>query len=177
VLREMYSRYRDRYRAWHPRGVGFLEEPVGKSPGSGVRRHPGDEFLHAHALLRIDDDCLRPPTPEELDSFVEVMFNSELDGSNVVRFERLIGRDVLRAMWLDQNPDADRLHANSRSTRPLDPARGRAGPAERSSGLAVAAGRWPPVPGLDPSSCSLRPFNVPSQGSPFDVVFSDTSDM
>jgi hypothetical protein len=107
LLRQMYGRYRDRYRAWHPRGIGFLDEPVGKSPGVGIRRHAGDEFLHAHLLLRIDDDCSKPPTTDELDSFVEVMFNSELDSSNVVRFERLNLRGVLEHLWFDQNPDGN----------------------------------------------------------------------
>jgi hypothetical protein len=123
LLREMFGRYRERHRIWHPRGVGFLDEPVGKSPGNSVRL-PGDEYLHAHVLLRVDDDCARPPTPEELDSFVEVMFNPDLDDSNVVRFERLDTRDVLKSLWLDQNPDGDlwieRLKSDDDARRPLD---------------------------------------------------------
>jgi hypothetical protein len=58
-------------------------------------------------ISRIDDSCSRPPTTEELNSFLSVCCNPELDDSNVVRFERLKWCDVLKSMWFDQNPNGD----------------------------------------------------------------------
>jgi hypothetical protein len=54
VNRRMFGRDRDRHRAYHPVGVGWLDEPVAKASAAARhrrRRHPGDEFVHAHVVL------------------------------------------------------------------------------------------------------------------------------
>jgi hypothetical protein len=125
LLREMFGRYRERHRIWHPRGVGFLDEPVGKSPGNSVRL-PGDEYLHAHLLLRVDDDSSGPPTTDEPVSIFDAWCKPELNDplSNVDRFERLETSGVLDRLWLDQNPDGkfwmERLTSGDDVRRPLD---------------------------------------------------------
>ena len=125
LLREMFGRYRERYRIWHPRGVGFLDVPVGKSPGNNVRL-PGDEYLHAHILLRVDDDPSGPPTTDEPVSMFDAWCKPERSDSlsNVDRFERLETSGVLNLLWLEQNPDGkfwiERLKSDDDVRRPLD---------------------------------------------------------
>jgi hypothetical protein len=124
LLREMFGRPRGRYRVWHPRGIGFLDEPAGKSPGSGVRL-PGDEYLHAHVLLRVDDDPSGPPTTDEPVSMLDALRPPERSDplSNVARFERLDSSGGLSLLWLEQNPDGkfwiERLRSDD-VRRPLD---------------------------------------------------------
>ena len=125
LLREMYGRYRDRHRVWHPRGVGFLDEPGVKSPGNSVRL-PGDEYLHAHILLRVDDDPSGPPTTDEPISMLDAWCKPERGDllSNVDRFERLETSGVLDRLWFEQNPDGkfwmERLKSDDDVRRPLD---------------------------------------------------------
>jgi hypothetical protein len=150
VIREMFGRYRDRYRAWHPRGVGFLDEPVGKSPGGCVRRrrHPGDQFLHAHLLLRVDDDCSGPQTTDGplslLDGWRAPDLGEQL--SNVDRFERLDSSGRLVDLWLRQNPDGhlwiEALRGRDDVPRRLDEASPPPGDVSRSlSYVGKSAGR------------------------------------
>lgn len=124
---EMFGRDHGEDRASYPRGVGFVHEPVEKVPENDVRRqrHPGEEFQHAHVILRVDDDCPRPPTPGELDSFPD-LWGTELDHSNVVRFERLDRSGAFYHEWVDQNPQGkfsiDRLESDDDVRRAFDEA-------------------------------------------------------
>ncbi|SEE86832.1 hypothetical protein SAMN05444161_7540 [Rhizobiales bacterium GAS191] len=106
ILSGMFGHNRARYREYHPRGFGWLDEPVGK-PNKKTRyrrtRHPGDEYPHAHVVLQVRD---YPWTPR-LDQFDHHLFPSllpELKSSLITRFEYLERSFRLDMDWLRLNP-------------------------------------------------------------------------
>src|SRR4029079_17813095 len=51
ILKRMFGCSRARYRAYHPTGIGWIDEPVSKLKKKSQyqgRRRPNDNFLHAH---------------------------------------------------------------------------------------------------------------------------------
>jgi hypothetical protein len=83
-----------------------LDEPVAKGSKRTryrKRRHPGDEFTHAHVLMQVRD---YPSTPQ-LDQFDGDPFEwlvPELDSSLITRFEYLERSFALCVDWLRLNP-------------------------------------------------------------------------
>jgi hypothetical protein len=77
LLGGRYNEHRDR----QPFGLGWLDQPAYKSPRNQVRRHPGDDFLHAHFALLVPEleSPLLPPLTVA-DHFDELWQAGELDG-------------------------------------------------------------------------------------------------
>ena len=106
INRQMFGRNREHHRAYHPIGVGWLDEPVAKTSATTRhrrRRHPGDEFTHAHVMLQVRDYPSTPP----LDQFAGEPFPflvPELQSSLITRFEYLERSFGLCFEWLRLNP-------------------------------------------------------------------------
>ena len=106
INRQMFGRNRARHRAYHPVGIGWLDEPVAKTNATARhrrRRHPGDEFTHAHVMLQVRDFPSTPP----LDQFASDPFEwllPELQSSLITRFEYLERSLGLCFDWLQLNP-------------------------------------------------------------------------
>jgi hypothetical protein len=106
VTRQMFGRNRERHRQYHPIGIGWLDEPVAKTSATTRhrrRRHPGDEFTHAHVVLQVRDYPSTPP----LDQFASDPFPwllPELQSSLITRFDYLDRSYALGVEWLQLNP-------------------------------------------------------------------------
>ena len=109
LLSGMFGRNRDRHRDYHPVGIGWLDEPVGKPNKTSkttryqMKRHPGDDFTHAHVLLQVKDYPSTPP----LDLYEKCHFPflvPELESSLITRFEYLDCSYALGFDWLRLNP-------------------------------------------------------------------------
>jgi hypothetical protein len=107
ILTGMFGRGRDR----HPVGFGWLDKPVAKPNKTGgttryrTRRHPGDDYPHAHVVLQVRDYPSTPP----LDIYEKGQFAPwivpELQSSLIMQFERLHRSSSLATDWLRLNPD------------------------------------------------------------------------